>query len=351
MKFTATTISVAVLIIGTAGFFLGRLSIGSLAGADASCSPRLSSPPGPADLAPSKRLARQEDSPYAAAVPKGEDGLKHLEAVIRDKDSLDRTHDLLAYIEQLSPEEFEGAVGRFRSLGLTKDRMGEFAMLLTAWAKVDPAAALAYTQAHTHDPFATKVVLSTWGAKDPAAARSWVDSLPNSSFRSAAKASLASQLAKGDPQGTAAWLLADSGDKVNSKLDNVFHTWAKQDQAGALAAYNALPAGPARDSALRGIADATTAKDPPAGAALLEAHPTDVSDKTIKAYAWEAYKTDPALGASALAGMSDPKKQTKAYKKMLDTWVAEAPTLAKSWIQTNQLPPPIKQRFGVDAAP
>jgi hypothetical protein len=305
----------------------------------------------PSGAATVKPRAHQEDRPETAAIPKGDGGLKYLEGVIRDKDSLDRTHDLLAYIEQLSPEEFEGAVRRFRSLGLTKDRMGEFAMLLTAWAKVDPAAALAYTQAHTHDPFATNVVLSTWGTKDPTAARSWVDSLPNGSFRSAAKASLASQLAKGDPQGTAAWLLADSGDKVNSKLDNVFHTWAKQDQAGALNAYSALPPGPARDSALRGIAEATAAKDPTAAATLLDAHPTDVSDKTIKAYAWEAYKTDPALGATALAGMTDPKKQTKAYKKMLGTWVAEAPTPAMTWIQANQLPPPIKQRFGVGTAP
>ena len=64
--------------------------------------------------------------------------LARLEAIIRGENPLDRNRALLAFIDQLAPGDFEEAVAHFRSLGITESRLGEYALLLSAWAEVDP---------------------------------------------------------------------------------------------------------------------------------------------------------------------------------------------------------------------
>ncbi len=88
-------------------------------------------------------------------------------------DPIARTRAFLELVQNLSPSEFEDAVVQFRSLGMTRQRMGEYAMLLSAWAKVDPLAALKYGQENTETNFARQTILATWAQDSPAAAIAW----------------------------------------------------------------------------------------------------------------------------------------------------------------------------------
>jgi hypothetical protein len=102
-----------------------------------------------------------------------QDHKARLEAIVRGENALVRNRSLLALIDQLAPGEFEAAVAHFRSLGLTEDRMGEYALLLTAWAELDPTAALIYARENTQNGFATETILSAWATKDSEAAVRW----------------------------------------------------------------------------------------------------------------------------------------------------------------------------------
>ena len=48
-------------------------------------------------------------------------------------------------------------------------------MLLSAWAKHDPLAALDYASANTGSPFARQSILTSWAATDPIAAMRWAE--------------------------------------------------------------------------------------------------------------------------------------------------------------------------------
>ena len=88
-------------------------------------------------------------------------------------DPIERTQALLALVDKLSPDEFQEVVASFRDMGNVRERMGEYTILLTAWAKVDPVGALEYSDENTGTPFARQTILATWAKTQPDAAISW----------------------------------------------------------------------------------------------------------------------------------------------------------------------------------
>lgn len=101
--------------------------------------------------------------------------LAKMEEIVRGENPLDRSRSLLALIDQLAPGEFEEVIAKFRELGITQNRLGEYSMLLSAWAKVDPLAALEYAKVNTQGGFASNTILATWAASDPDAALRWAE--------------------------------------------------------------------------------------------------------------------------------------------------------------------------------
>src|SRR6185503_7342490 len=89
--------------------------------------------------------------------------LTKLEEIVRKNDPVERNRALLAFLDQLGPGEMKEAVDRFKSLDLGESRNGEYAMILAAWAKVDPVAALDHAkESDDDDGFAFKTILATW---------------------------------------------------------------------------------------------------------------------------------------------------------------------------------------------
>ena len=127
--------------------------------------------------ASSRKLQRSERPDRAGRTSAGDpaERLAKLESIVRGENALDRNRALLAYIDQLGPGEFEEAVAHFRSLGITESRFGEYALLLSAWAKADPLTALTYAKENTGSRFATNTILSSWASADPEAAIRWAE--------------------------------------------------------------------------------------------------------------------------------------------------------------------------------
>lgn len=96
--------------------------------------------------------------------------------IIKQNDPIERVNKLLAFINQLGPNDFPQVIADFRASGLTRERMSEYSMLLHAWAKEDPLSALDYAEQNTDNRFARQTILASWAADNPDGALQWAES-------------------------------------------------------------------------------------------------------------------------------------------------------------------------------
>lgn len=282
MKWNVTTVTAACLAVGLGGFVIGKVTNNTGASVNSDTEALLDRARQVSDSRASSGDAESmRDSagrPSRIGADNGnstlEERLFDMEQIVRSENPLDRSRAMLKWIDSLAPGDFEEAVEHFRNLGVADSRRGEYAMLLTAWAQVDPTAALAYTTENTRGGMATGTVLSAWATRDPEAAIAWAkanhddedDANPYMSgiIRGLAETNL--------PRATE--LLADlpfsreRGDALNAMIPHLLSlgTDSAKDWVASLS-DEAL-----RDGAIARLADSQMAREDPAGTAewLLE---------------------------------------------------------------------------------
>lgn len=328
--------------------------------------------------------------------------LARLESTVRGVNPLDRNRALLAYIDQLGPGDFEDAVAHFRGLGITEERMGEYSMLLSAWASMDPTAALAFAEANTRNSFARNTILTTWATSDPDAAirwaqanydgdqanpymagiirgiasmdsaratellasmprseeraqgldfllphllqqgvdatKAWIASINDDSLKNGAMLRTAEELAETDPAGTAGWLMANPGEASQRRMDDVYQVWASNDYNAAFQSFSALPAGNERSNALRGLVSNAASEDPQVAVDLMDRFPDDVTDRAIQSVIWQSFGKDTALAADQIARITDQGDREAMYRRALGAWVDRDQEAAQGWLRANPVP-------------
>lgn len=413
MKLTPVTALAALFLIGVGGFMAGRVSSSGNPTTEAdgpaeTRSTRSSSRDASSPAAETKRVARPT-KPENSGKSTTADRLARLESIVRGENPLDRNRALLALIDQLGAGDFEKAVANFRALGITDSRMGEYSLLLTAWAQADPISALTYAKQNTSNSFATETILTSWATRDPEAAilwaqndyqgeganpnfpgiirglvesdptratqllasmprseergtgldyilphllqqgadatRTWIAALTDDSLRNGAMMRAAEKLAVTDPAGTASWLLANPGEAAQRRMDDVYSAWAKKDQAAALSSFTSLPAGDFRSNALRGLVSNAAIADPKAAVSLMDRYPADVTDRVVQNFIWHSYSTDPATAASQISRIGDEGRRDEMYRRMLDNWIDRDAATAQAWIAANPLPQTVRDRL------
>jgi hypothetical protein len=416
MKWNAISVSAICIVIGLGGFMLGKFTSQN---AELSEQDRL--------LEDSERMINQRsvigsnDSrrvsssrPNRPNQQKGDTNfdqkLANMEKIVRGENALDRGRAMLDWIDSLAPQDFEAAVARFRSLGITEARMGEYAMLLTAWAEADPISALAYTTNNTSSGMATGTVLSAWASRNPEAAirwakanhegedanpyiagiirglagtdptratvllkempfssergealqammphllelgledaKKWVADLSDERLRGGAVARLAEAMAKQDPAGTASWLMENINESSMRSVDDVFREWSRTDPASALANFESLPEGEARSNALRGIVMVDARNDPQAAADLMSRFPADITDRTVQHFIWSSYEKAPEVAANQIGLIQDERSRNRMYERALDSWLERDQAAAQKWIDSANLPANVIESLG-----
>ena len=335
--------------------------------------------------------------------------LDEMVEIMATTDPLSRTQAWLDFVNTLDPARFEEVVDEFRSKGLTNGNMTEYAMLLTAWAKSDPLAALDYASENTGTSFARNTILTSWASSDPNgaiqwakanhegddanpwlvgvikgvsasdpelatqlmtempysgergealsallpqilkmgddAAKDWVLGISDDRLRDGAIRRMAESLAKSDPEGTADWLVSNPGDGANGAMDNVIGSWARTDMDAAQAYYQNLPAGDLRTNALRGLSNQLAMSDPQAAASLIDANPGDASDRVYQQFVWHSFRQDPSIAANYIGRIGDTDTRDSTYRRMLDGWLRRDFEAASSWIGSNELPESVARRL------
>jgi len=357
----------------------------------------------------SDRKSARPDRPARTAAGTASERLARLPALLRGENPLDRNRALLAFIDQLGPGDFEAAVAQFRALGITDSRFGEYALLLAAWAKADPLAALDYATANTSGRYATTTILAAWATADPEAAlrwaqanyqgdganpylagiirglagsdparatqlltgmprsqergealdammphvltqggdaaRAWIASLTDPSLRNGAIMVAATPLAATDPAGTAAWLAANPGTASQRRMDDVYNVWAGQDPQAALTSIATLTSPDDRSNALRGVVGNVAISDPKAALAMINRYPADVTDPVLQQFVWHAFGSDPAAAVNQIARISDEGQRNQMYGRTLESWLQKDAAAANAWLRSNPLPPAVQQQL------
>jgi hypothetical protein len=405
------------VIVGTIGFIIGRnsgtsttdsASVGSSTSGVSSNNTSAAS----SDFASSTRrsAATARSGTSTADRPSLTKGTPadRIQALKDITDPIERARMWLQIIESLSPEEFEGFVAAYRADGMAMERMGDYAMLLNAWAKVDPNAALDYASKNTGNPFARQTILAAWAGYDPESAiswakanhsgdganpwmvgvikglasqdpdratallnemprsvergealdsllpsimkrgiaesRDWVDAITDPALREGAMMRVAEATASKDPLGTADWLVANPSQATNRRIDDALYAMARSDQQSAMSYFNKLPAGDTRSNALRGIINAVAVDNPQKAATLMDTYSGDISDRTVQQFVWHSFRQNPQAAISSIARMRDADEQERMYNRSLEWWIERDQQAAINWIRSNQLPPNVLQR-------
>ena len=293
-------------------------------------------------------------------------------------------------------------MAQFRALGITQNRLGEYSMLLSAWAKADPLAALEYAKTNTQGGFASTTILASWASIDPDAAlrwaetnhdgkgenpylagiirgiaetnperatellkgmpfgeqrgaalagmmqhilkqgpeasRSWIMAIEDEQLRNGAVIRMAEPMADIDPKGTADWLVQNPGEASNRRLDDVYERWAGKDLDAALASINSLPAGDQKTNALSGVVTREASNDPKAALALMDRYPNDVNDGVLGDFVRNAVGKDPEIAAITIARITDDRRRNEAYQRTLWRWLESDMGKAQAFVQSHQLP-------------
>lgn len=328
---------------------------------------------------------------------------------MRGEDPLARNRALLEFIDQLGPNDFESAIAQFREMGITGDRMGEYSLMLTAWAKVDPVGALDYAGKNTGGGFAQNTILTAWATTDPEAAirwaqtsfageganpflpgiirglaeadpnratalltgmpksqergeglefllphllqqgpeatRSWIASIQDDSLKNGAIIRTARDLAVKDPAATASWLLATPGEGAQRRIDDVFGIWASSDQQAALSKFSSIPTGEARSDALRGMIRSAAMENPKSAVAMMDRFPSDLTDRSVSDFTLHSMGSDPSTALAQVPRIADEQERDKTYSRALGYWFSQDPTAAQQWVNANQLPASVLERI------
>ena len=349
----------------------------------------------------SSRNPESSNAKAGANINKG-DALTRLEEIKNIHDPLDRARMWLQFVDGLSAEEFEGVVAAFRADGSSQTNMGDYALLLNAWAKVDPVAALDYAKANTSNPFARQTILATWAANDPNSAiawakgnpwmvgvirglafqdpelassllkemprsvergqaldsllpallkqgtdtaRSWASSITDEALREGAIMRIAERTLDSDPEGTADWLIANPSEATNRRMDDALSAMARKDESSALAYYNQLPAGDSRSNALRGIVNHIAQEDPAKAVALMDQHSGDVNNRVVEQFVWHSFRKDPGTAVSSIARMTNVEERDRMYSRTIEWWMGRDEQAAMKWVSGNTLPENVINRL------
>ena len=157
-----------------------------------------------------------------SAEERREQACSQLADILNVSDRVERTRQLLAFIDQLSPLDFESVISGFSEAGWVDFNRGEFSFLLSSWMSQDPLAAIEYLKQNEEDGWSRKVAISAWASENPEAAANAIKGL-------------------------------EDGGKVNDWIVGLIQGMARSDPQAALLAIQQMPKNDTQKTAIREI--------------------------------------------------------------------------------------------------
>jgi hypothetical protein len=325
-------------IVGAIGFIVGRntqnnaaADQGSTAGAASSLRSNGAGSAGmsASDARRGSASARMGVDKSATSGAKG-DPMARLQELKNITDPLERTRLWLQLVDSLSPEQFEEFVAAYRAEGIPPERMGDYSMLLTAWAKVDPQAALDYASKNTGSPFARQTILASWASYDPSSAIAWAKSNHQGEGANPWMVGVIKGLASQDPD-LASSLLKEMprSTERGEALDNLIPSLLQQKGIAAAREWvNSITDPSLKDGAMSRIADRSIEKDPQGTADWLIANPSETTNRRVDDALFAIARKDQASAMAYFNKLPAGNDRSNALRGIVNAVAVENPQKA-----------------------
>lgn len=257
--------------------------------------------------------------------------------IMQIDDPIKRANLLLSVIENMSSDDFRKVVDDFRSLGITHQRMGGYTQLLHAWAKVDPDAALAYSQENKGSDTAEKIILASWAKDNPSAAIEWAKENYDGDGANPYLAGVIQGLASTDP-GLATELLETlprSRDTYQA-LEHLINNFSTGEPEVALAWLDSIADERLKQGASGRLIGRLAKEDPAVIAEWAASHEDATTQKTsLKAVASSWAKKDLSEASEWVSSLTSGQK-VNAAQGLIGELIKEDPNEAADWMLTMQ---------------
>jgi hypothetical protein len=244
------------------------------------------------------------DKPHSIAQKNQKPATERLASLVRITDPFERQRALMDLVDSLSPGEFAGVAEQFRELDHLGDTRGEYSMILGAWAKIDPLAAIEYVGRNPNSQRGSATVLATWAGIDPAAAERWA-------------------------------LANHEGDDANPYMVAVIQGIAGNDIANASRLAQTMPRSNERGEATAAITRALFMQ----GIDAAMAFPDSIPDETLRGtfvsqIAKRLIEKDVDQAAAWITAMPQGEVQNRAAREVADALARVNPDKAAKWVSS-----------------
>lgn len=124
-----------------------------------------------------------------------------LSDVLNVGNRIERTRQMIEFIDRLDDTEMADIVQNFREAGWVDYNRNEFSMLISAWMDRDPFTAIAFLDESEADGWTRKTAISAWAADSPEDAANAIQSLEDSGEVNDWVVGLIEGMARNDPEG------------------------------------------------------------------------------------------------------------------------------------------------------
>jgi hypothetical protein len=250
-------------------------------------------------------------------------------------------------------KDIQGALAWVQSLPKSDAdaRNQAFRNVIGTWSQTDPASAAAFVVTIPTDPNfrgMTDVIAQNWASADPRAAFAWTQALPSAGAGAQANAmrTALTTFANVDPQG--AWDLAqkatwsrntqppaDGNAGIQTKtLANILLAWSTQDGAAAAAHLSDLTPGSIVNGAANVVLSNWIKQDPQAASKSIDAMPASPArDSAITQLIAVEGKNDLPTAFAWASTISDNTAQNNAFTNVLQEWAKRDAAAARAAVQ------------------
>jgi hypothetical protein len=221
-------------------------------------------------------------------------------------DPFERQRALMDLVETLGAQEFQNLAEQYRNTEHLRGARNGLDIILNAWAKADPLAALEYVSTQVGSRDATNTVISTWAIRDPAAAEAWA-------------------------------LSHHQGDEANPYLPGLIRGIAGKDLESATRLVQTMPRSNERSDAIDTITRALFVQ----GSDAALAYADGIKDLTLRgsfvaSITERLLRKDPTQAAAYVSSQKDGAIQSRATKEVAEALVRIDLTQATAWCKTLQ---------------
>lgn len=217
---------------------------------------------------------------------------------------LERSRQLLLLIDSLSPGDFAATLASFDASNLSGRRFNEYSMLLSAWTKADPAAAIQYAQTSKNAEDSTKQVLASWASSNTDAALAW------------ARAN-------------------HTGDGANQWLTGIIQGIASSNPTKATEILKELPYSAERGQALQSIIPhIAKLSQSEINSWLSGLQDEQLYNGAVNALASTLSEQDPSAASQWVSTLTDTEQRKTAVARVISSWTKQNPVEALVWLET-----------------